>query len=155
MNKKEDNPLGLTPFGAPTAGLSFGFGSPYLEAGRELTRDERRILDQFHKKKLVIDLTDVLTQISSGAISDIYQCSATTYDETAGYIENLRLGKQRSKEHQAFVDAFSHQLNALLGHHLGKIAEIGAERIGAELYDSLNVPPEQRSFLQRLLGEGD
>src|SRR4051794_17849394 len=104
MTKKADNILGLVPFGSSSMDLSPSAGALPFGSSRELTRDEQRVLDQFYKKRLIIDLTGDLTELSELTIGEIHEQTAATFEATVSYIETLR-NQPHGKEHQAYLDA--------------------------------------------------
>lgn len=150
MTKKNESLLGLVPY-TPTAGTNTGL-VPFAP-NQALTREEQRIVDEWHRQTLIIDATTTKTLLGLDKITEIHFHAATTFGEASGQILALRETAQ-GKEHQAYMDEFCrHQVQVLARHLLGAV-EVGATNIGHEIHRSLYLAPEEdkRSFLQRLLG---
>ncbi|MCL5960829.1 MAG: hypothetical protein M1358_16270 [Chloroflexi bacterium] len=153
MGKNGESLLGLVPVTSGPNSPSNGSLAP-ISAQRSLSRDEQRTLDEYHKEILVIDATAHKTLFGMTKIGQIHQHGALKFDETTGYILNIK-NQSRGREHQAYVNEFSaHQIQMLAGHLIGAM-EVGGTNIGMEVHRSLYPlpePPEPRSLWKRLFG---
>jgi len=151
MTKRNESVLGLAPLAPPTGLSTNGHLAPF-SPGRALTKDQRRILEEWHKETLVIDTTAAKTVFGMSKIAEIHQHASIKFDETVDYILAVK-EEEHSREHQQYVDEFSTRQIQLLAKHLLGAIEVGGTNIGIEIHRSLYLlsEPEQRSFWQRLL----
>jgi hypothetical protein len=151
MSKKQESMLGLAPLGK---GSSFGDSTPIvsLATKRPSNRDELWIQQEYQKQSFIMKGVAVKTVHAMKLIAELHKEGAVIFDETSGYIVTMQ-NKQRSKEHQAYVDEFSRRIIQLSGRHLLASVEVGATNIAVEVDRSLYPPvPPPPSFLQRIFG---
>lgn len=149
MSRKDENVLGLAPL-SPVPSLSTDL-VPF-NPSRALTRDERRITEEWRKQTLVIEGTTAKTILGQTEIAELHKHGACVFDDSVSYIVGIK-EEARGKEHQVYVDEFTtRQIQSLARHLLGAI-EVGATNIGFEINRSLYPPPEKRGFFERLFGE--
>ena len=152
MARKDDSIFGLAPVAQTPTYNGNGRLVPY-QPGRALTKEELRIIAEWEKEQLVIDVTTAKAACGMQKIGEVHQHAATIFDETAGYILAVK-AEQRGKEHQAYVDEFSTRQLQMFGRQMLGTVESATYNIGVEIHRSLyfQTEEEKHSFLQRLFG---
>jgi hypothetical protein len=145
--KKNVSALGLAPLQvAPSLGLA-----PFSPSRREITREEDRVLEAFYREELIIDLTAEKGKFGMRKLGEVQQTAADLF---GGTVTNILDAKNQAKgvEAQAYVDEFTlRQIQMYARHMLGTLEVVGTN-IGMEVHRSLNLPPEQVGFWQKLVG---
>ncbi len=116
-----------------------------------VTRNEKRIAEEFRTQTLVIEAVGEKTLFGQTAIGEIH---VHAQDVFADSVHSMLESKQEAQgtEYQSYVDEFA-KLNAQsLAKHLYGSVEVGASAIGVEISRSLYPPPEQASLWKRLFG---
>src|SRR6266508_3960657 len=80
--KKHVSVLGLAPMQSPT---SLGL-APYAPSHREITRQEARIIEAFHKDELVIDLTAEKGKLGMRKMSELQECASDLFAPTIAFM---------------------------------------------------------------------
>lgn len=131
----------------PTGNLGL---MPYSATRREVSREESRVLQEFRREELIIDLSAEKGKLGIRKLGEVQQCATDLFGET---VTSMLDSKNRAKgtEAQAYVEEFTmHQIQMYARHMLGTLEVVGTN-IGLEVHRSLNLPPEQRGFWARLL----
>jgi hypothetical protein len=151
-SKKPDNPFGLAPI-APLPALN---SNDYWLARRpaEMTRHERAIRAEWQTQMLVVEAQKAKTIFAEYLISDIHECAATIFTQTATAIWATKETVQ-NPELKGYVDAFCHRQIQLAGRHMEHATVFGGENILAEIQRSPRVEPPKPSLWQRLFGNSD
>jgi hypothetical protein len=152
MSKKPGSMLGLAPL---SRGSNFGDRGDIVtvDSIHPSNRNERWIIDEYHKQSLVMVGTQAKAMRAMKLIAEIHEQGVATFDEAAGRILNLK-DNQRTKEHQAYMDEFSTRSIQLMGRHFLATEEVAATNIGVQVHSSLypSLPPEIPSVWKRLFG---
>src|SRR5215211_3628493 len=104
MPKKQESMLGLAPL---SHGSNFGDGGNVatVDSMQPSNREERWILDEYHKQSLVMEGTEAKAVRAMKLIAEIHKEGVTTFDEATGRMLTIK-ANQRTKEHQAYIDEF-------------------------------------------------
>ncbi len=153
---KESDFFGLstttTAFGLSTNGMSF-LTSP----GRDLSRDEQHICEEWNKQMMVIDAQADKTAFATTKIGEVHRHGALTFSTTLEYVLALK-EEAEGEEYQLYMAEFSKRQLQMLGRHMLGAVEVGSSHIGGEIHRSLYPPPEPppppepRSLWKRLFG---
>jgi hypothetical protein len=122
-----------------------------VSPGHAITREEQRVIDLFQKEKMIIEATTAIAAIGIRSIGEIHQHASQTFDETVGFILEVK-AQPREREHQLYVEEFSKHQIQMLARHLYGAVEVASTNIGMEMHRSFYLPPEQPGFWGRLLG---
>jgi len=151
--KKGESVLGLVPISSAGSGNGQLSLAP-IGANRAITKDEARAIDEFHKEMLVIDAQAAKTAFGMTKIGQLHQHGADIFDKTTEYILGIK-DRPRGREHQLYVEEFSHHQIQLLAKHTMGAIEVGSGAIAVEIARSLYPipePPEPRSLWKKLFG---
>ncbi len=144
--KKSVSVLGLPPVQAAN---SLGL-EPYSSSRRAITRDEKRVIEAYHKDQLVTDLTGEKGKFGMRKMSEVQQCASELFGETVLFMLDTK-NDVRGTEAQPYVEEFTlRQIQMYARHMLGTL-EVVDTNIAIEVHRSLNLPPEQLGFWQKLL----
>jgi|GEM_PF-3916237 len=147
--KKNVSVLGLAPLqGQATDSLGL---APYNASSRAITRQEERIVEKFHEEELIIDLTGEKSKFGMRKIGEVHQYAAELFGDTVSHMLDVK-NDARGTDAQPFVDEFTMRQIQMYARQMFGALDITGVRIGEEIYRSLNLPPEQLGFWQRLLG---
>lgn len=146
---KEESVLGFAAIEAPPR-LSSEL-VPFGQSNRALTRDQKRVTEEFGRQELIIEATGAKTAFGQDEIGEITQNGGFVFTDTVSYLFELK-DEAHGKEYQPYVDEFTKvQVRTLAKHLMGTI-EVGAVNIGAVINQSLDLPPEKPSLWKRLFG---
>jgi hypothetical protein len=153
MTKKEGSLLGLP---APDSfGSSFSTGNIVpLRAGHQLSKDEQRVMAEWHKTQLVIEATAARAVFGISKVTEIHQHGSLTFEEATAAILAIK-DKAHGKEHEAFMEEFTSRQIPLMARHLFGAIDVSVTNIGLELHRSLYPEPEKPeplSVWKRLFG---
>src|SRR5438477_6472938 len=125
--------------------------TPYSPLRRDITREEARTIAEFHKEELIIDLTAEKGKLGMRKIAEVQECASDLFAPTVAYmLQNKE--DMRGTEAYPYVEEFTlRQIQMTAKHLLGSL-DVVDTNIAMIVHESLNLPPEQRGFWQRLLG---
>jgi hypothetical protein len=155
--KKEENALGLPALVSDTDLGNIGSLTPW-SGGRTLTNTERGLLDEASSQKLAISCIFEKTVFGMSQIAEMEQHALATFDDSISFFMDVKYREGRSKEHQAYIDAFTERLSQMSAKHMFGSLELGASGIASIVHSSPYPPPppsRRRGLLERLLGSGD
>ncbi len=145
---KTESVLGIVPFDQPKP-LHTEL-APYTLM-HPVTREEKRITEEFHKQTLVMEGTAEKTIFGQGEIGDIHESAQFVFAESVSSIFEIRLEAQGT-EYQAYVDEFTKLTAQSLAKCLYGSVTVGSAAIGAEISRSLYPSPEPMSLRKWLFG---
>ncbi len=145
--KKSASVLGLAPLQSANS-LEL---VPYSSSRREVTREEKRVIEVFHREELIIDLTGEKGKLGMRKMSEVQQCASDLFGDTTTYMLENR-NRVRGTEAEPFVEEFTLRQFQMHARHLLGSLEVVGTNIAVEMHRSLNLPPEQLTFWQKLLG---
>jgi hypothetical protein len=152
--KKENNVLALPP-------LKSDFGStadtslvPWSDR-KPINRQEKKLVAVSHEQRLVAELVALKGKYAMTLIGQIHQHGSLTFDESTGFIMDIKEHPGRSEEHQAFIDQFSLRQIQLLAQQTLAVIDVSATGVGVEVHRSPYPLPEEGGFLVRLFGKRD
>ncbi len=149
MAKKKEQLLALAPVPSLPVVSTQSNLSPFRPSSK-LVSDERRMLEQLHKQTTFQQGQTIKAIYGMAKIAEIHHQGTVLFDGTVESIETIREGKQRSPQHQRYIDEFSHHTIQTCAHHFSATMEVGSYTIAQIVHQSLDVPEEKRSFWQRL-----
>lgn len=125
---------------------------PYGAGQKPTNREEERVLELFHKHELIIGLTAAKARFGMNAQAAIQQHASDIFGPTISHmIQNKE--EARGTEAEPYVAEFTlRQIQMYARHMLGTL-EVAGTRIGEEVHRSLSLPPEQKGFWARVLGQ--
>lgn len=148
-NKKYVSVLGLAPMQAPN---SLGL-TPYSPLRRDITREEMRAIEEFHREELIIDLTAEKGKLGMRKIAEVHECASDLFAPTVAYmLQNKE--DMRGTEAYPYVEEFTLRQVQMYAKHLLGTLDMVDTNIAMLVHESLNLPPEQQGFWQRLLSGG-
>ena len=145
--KQNQSLLGLSPLS------NFGGTdlAPYSSTREPANHEEGRILDLFRKHELIIDLTAEKARIGMSAQAAIQQHASDLFGPTISYMLQNK-DALHGTEAYPYVEEFTLRQIRLLGQSLLSTAELSSQNIALIVHKTLNLPPEQRGFLDKLFG---
>ena len=150
--RRADNTLALTP-------LASDFGTTISLAPWSsrwaLTEDEKRLNEEARMQQLAIEAIAAKARFGASKVGEIHQHASLTFDETVGFVMEVKDRPGRSQQHQAYIDEFTERQVQLLAQHSLGVVDVGATSIGLEVHRDVYSPPGSRrraGFLQRLFG---
>lgn len=146
---KGEDVLGLTSIDLPHP-LQTGI-VPFGQPNRALTREEKRISEECEREMLIIEGQREKTKFGTTAIGDIRDHSSFVFQDTVVAIAE-RQREMRGHEFEAYLVEFNRLNVQGCARNLLGAAEVGATNIGAMIFLSLDLPPEQLSLWKRLFG---
>lgn len=123
---------------------------PYGAGHKPATREEERVLELFHKHELIIGLTAAKARFGMDAQAAIQQHASDLFGPTISHMIQNK-DAVRGTEAFPYVEEFTLRQIRMFGQHLLGTLEIVDQNIALIVHESLNLPPEQRTFLERLL----
>src|SRR5438270_1706619 len=100
-SKKNISVLGLAPM-QPTNSLGL---VPYTPRRREVTREEARVVETFHREELIIDLTGEKGKLGMRKIGEVQEAASDLFGDTVSFmLQNKE--EARGTEAQPYVDEF-------------------------------------------------
>ncbi len=151
MAKKDENILGLPP---PLSNPGLGSSATLAtwNSHRAITISELRLLDEASLQKLAMVMIEEKTLLGMSQMAGLEQHASTTFDETVGFLMEVRDRAGRGKEHQAYLDEFTQRMVQMAAKHMLGAVEVGATGIAKEIDRSpYPAPPPHRSLLERLI----
>ena len=152
--RKSDNILALAPLKSDLNAATNVSLAPW-NSRRPRGHEERRLIDEARKRQLAMDIIGTQARFGISQIAEIHRHASLIFDETSGFILEVKDQPGRSPQHQAYVDQFSERQVQLLAQTSLAMSDVGATSIGVEIHQSPYPPdePERRhGFLKRLLG---
>ncbi len=147
--QKSESILGL-PDDIGSGGLGNSL-VPYNPQNQAVTRDEKRIGEEYRKQIIVIEAQAAKTIFGQTKIAEINRHAAQVFDDTVGFIVTTK-AEARGKEHQAYIDEFANRQIQMFARHMFGTLEVGATKIGLEIDRTLYVEASRRRLLARLFG---
>ncbi len=147
-NGEKESALGLVATNLPrplsTEVASRGFGRP-------ITRDEKRITEEFHKQVLVIQAVAEKTTFGQAALGDVHEHGQGVFAKGVRTIFAIKK-KTESAECESYLEEFSRVTVQSLGQSLIRTYGTSAAAIETEIARPLYPPPEEKSLFRRLFG---
>ena len=145
LSKKNESVLGLPPI---QSGLGF---VPLAPERQPANREEERVLEAYHRQRLIIDLTAEKGEYGMFKLGEVQECATTLFGSTVSTIQAEK-EQFRGTEAQPYVEEFTLRQIQMYAHHMLGSLDIVDTNIGTEIHRSLDLPPEKRGFLARLFG---
>lgn len=144
--KKTVSVLGLAPVQPTSSSLGL---VPYSPSRREVTREESRVIEAYHREELVIDLTAEKGKLGMRKLGEVQETASELFGDTVSFMLDVK-NEAKGTEAQPYVDEFTlRQIQMYARHMLGTLEIVGTN-IGLEVHRSLNLPPEELGFWQKL-----
>lgn len=155
--KKSDNILALAPL-SPDLNASGNLSLAPWSSRRKRTREEQRLVEEAYKRQLAMDIKATEARFAATKIAEIHRHAVKTFDQTSGFILEVKDQPDRSPQHQAYMDQFGERLVQLFAQQLLATVDVGATSIAIEVhaspYPEPEPEPERRvGLFRRLLGD--
>ena len=150
--KKDVSVLGLAPT-QPTNSLGlvpYASHAPHAPQRREVTREEARVIETFHREELIVDLVGEKGKLGMRKIGEVQEVASDLFEDIVSFILQNK-DEARGTEAQPYVDEFAMRQIQMYARHMLGTLEVVRTNIGIEVHRSLNLPPEQRGLWARLL----
>src|SRR5690349_14003616 len=143
-NQKNVSLLGLSPITADDFQLT-----PYDPVQKPANREETRIQEAFRKHELIIGLTAEKARLGITAQAIVHKHASDVFAPAVSFMMANK-DAVRGTEAYPYVEEFTVRQGRMLGQHLLGTLEIVDQDIALVVHESLNLPPEELTFLQRL-----
>ena len=152
--KKTDNILALAPLPSGFDTATSVSLAPW-NSRRPRNQDEKRLIDEAYKRQLAMNIIGTQERFGESKIAEIHRHASQVFDETTGFILEVKDQPGRSPQHQACVEQFCLRQVQLYAQQSFALIDVGATGIALEVHRDPYPPPEperRHGFLERLLG---
>jgi hypothetical protein len=146
--KKNDNVLALPPL-TSDFGTTANTSLVPWDSRRPLTKAGKRLVEEAHKQRLVIDIITTKARFGASMIGKIHEHGGITFNEATSCLMEIKDQPGRNPQHQAYIDQFTEHQVQLLARQLLAVIDVSATGIGVEVHRDPHPPERPAGLLKR------